>query len=294
MRQKIDYGIDLGTTNSAIARMVSGEAIIIKSDDIQMDTTPSCVYFNKKKTMFVGLHAKSSIENEATSAFRSRLQTPSNGYQEFKRTMGTDHKFESVYMGRSFSSEELSAEVLKKLRGYIRDENVDSAVITVPAMFRQNQIDATQRAAELAGFKYCELLQEPIAASIAYGIKASANSGYWLVFDFGGGTFDAALMHVDEGIMKVVDTEGDNHLGGKNIDAAIVDQLFFPQISEKCPIAGVLSNKLNKRLLQDALKRYAEQTKIALSSKNTWNHYLEDFGTDDDGEELQIDLTVSL
>ena len=294
MRQKIDYGIDLGTTNSAIARMDAGEALIIKSDDNQMDTTPSCVSFNKKKTMFVGQNAKNAIESEASSAFRARRQAPSNGYLEFKRTMGTDHKYESVYMERSFTSEDLSAEVLKKLRGYIRDEEVGSVVITVPAMFKQNQIDATQRAAELAGFKYCELLQEPIAASIAYGIKASANSGHWLVFDFGGGTFDAALMHVDDGIMKVVDTEGDNHLGGKNIDSAIVDQLFVPEITKQCEIDGILDDELSKKLLQDALKRYAEQAKIALSSKSSWDHFLEDFGSDDEGEEMQVDLTISL
>ena len=243
MRQKIDYGIDLGTTNSAIARMDGGEASIIKSDDNQMDTTPSCVSFNKKKTLFVGQTAKNTVESESSSAFRSRRQVPSNSYLEFKRTMGSDHTYVSTWMERSFTSEELSAEVLKKLRGYIRDEEVSSVVITVPAMFKQNQIDATQRAAEIAGFKYCELLQEPIAASIAYGIKASANSGYWLVFDFGGGTFDAALMHVDDGIMKVIDTEGDNHLGGKNIDVAIVDQLFIPELKKKCQIDLVMTNQ---------------------------------------------------
>lgn len=294
MRQKIDYGIDLGTTNSAVARMDAGDAIIIKSDDNQMDTTPSCVSFNKKKTMFVGQNAKNAVESEALSAFRSRRQAPGNGYQEFKRTMGTDHTYESTYMDRNFTSEDLSAEVLKKLRGYIRDEDVGSVVITVPAMFKQNQIDATQRAAELAGFNYCELLQEPIAASIAYGVKANAGSGHWLVFDFGGGTFDAALMHVDDGIMKVVDTDGDNHLGGKNIDAAIVDQLFIPVISKKSKIDGVLNNELNKKLLQDALKRYAEQAKIALSSKSAWEHFLEDFGPDDAGEEMQVELAISL
>ncbi|NTW70333.1 MAG: Hsp70 family protein [Chlorobiaceae bacterium] len=294
MRQKIDYGIDLGTTNSAIARMDAGEAIIIKSDDNQMDTTPSCVFFNKKRMIFVGLNAKNAIETEAASEFRSRCETSSNGYLEFKRTMGTDHQYKSANMGRAFSSEELSSEVLKKLRSYIRDEEVGSVVITVPAMFKQNQIDATQRAAELAGFRYCELLQEPIAASIAYGIKANANSGHWLVFDLGGGTFDAALMHVEDGIMKVVDTEGDNHLGGKNIDAAIVDQLLIPEIAKRCTIDRILSINLDKKLLQDALKRYAEQAKIAFSSRQKWEHYLEELGSDDNGEPMEVDLTISL
>lgn len=294
MRQKIDYGIDLGTTNSAIARMDSGEAKIIKSDDNQMDTTPSCVSFNKKKTIFVGESAKNQVNSESTSAFRSRREAPSNSYLEFKRTMGTDHAYLSTWMERSFTSEELSAEVLKKLRGYIHGEDVTSVVITVPAMFEQSQIDATQRAAEIAGFKYCELLQEPIAASIAYGVKANVKSGYWLVFDFGGGTFDVALMHVDEGVMKVVDTEGDNHLGGKNLDTAIVDQLFIPELRKACAIDELLVNQASKTLLQGALKTYAEQAKIALSSKSTWEYYLEDLGADDEGEEIEADLHVSL
>lgn len=294
MRQKIDYGIDLGTTNSAIARMEDGEAFIIKSDDNQMDTTPSIVAFNKKQAVFVGLSAKNALERESVSFHRNRKKAEPNGYQEFKRTMGTDHQYTSSNMQRSYTSEELSAEVLKKLKGYIRDEEVTSAVITVPAMFRQSQLDATQRAAELAGFSYCELLQEPIAASIAYGVKANATTGYWLVFDFGGGTFDAALMHVEEGIMKVVDTEGDNHLGGKNLDNAIVDQLLIPELQKQCELSDTLENESTKKLLQDALKKYAEEAKIALSSKEKWSYFLEDLGEDDDGEEIQADLDISL
>lgn len=294
MRQKIDYGIDLGTTNSAIARMEDGEVFIIKSDDNQMDTTPSIVAFNKKQAVFVGLSAKNALERESVSFHRNRKKAEPNGYQEFKRTMGTDHQYTSSNMQRSYTSEELSAEVLKKLKGYIRDEEVTSAVITVPAMFRQSQLDATQRAAELAGFSYCELLQEPIAASIAYGVKANATTGYWLVFDFGGGTFDAALMHVEEGIMKVVDTEGDNHLGGKNLDNAIVDQLLIPELQKQCELSDTLENESTKKLLQDALKKDAEEAKIALSSKEKWSYFLEDLGEDDDGEEIQADLDISL
>lgn len=294
MRQKIDYGIDLGTTNSAIARMEEGEVVIIKSDDNQMDTTSSVVAFNKKQTMFVGLSAKNALEREAYTNFRNRKQIDPNGYQEFKRTMGKDHQYHSSNMQRSYTSEELSAEVLKKLKGYIRDEEVTSAVITVPAMFKQSELDATQRAAELAGFSYCELLQEPIAASIAYGIKANSATGYWLVFDFGGGTFDAALMHVEEGIMKVVDTAGDNHLGGKNLDNAIVDQLLIPELEKQCELNDTLQNESTKKLFQDALKKYAEDAKITLSSKEKWSYFLDDLGEDDDGEEIQADLDISL
>lgn len=294
MRQKIDFGIDLGTTNSAIAVMQDGESTIIKADDNQMDTTPSCVAFNKKQAIFIGLNAKQFIEKEAINNFRNRKAVEPNGYQEFKRTMGTDHNYYSSNMSTNYNSEQLSAEVLKKLKGYVRDENVNSAVITVPAMFKQNQLDATQRAAELAGFSYCELLQEPIAASIAYGIKASQESGYWLVFDFGGGTFDAALMHVEEGIMKVIDTEGDNHLGGKDLDIAIVDNVFIPQIISQCELGKTVSNPKTKELLQEALKGYAERAKIALSSKSEWKEFLEDLGEDDDGEEIEADVDITL
>ena len=93
MRQKIDFGIDLGTTNSAIAYMQDGEAVIVKSDVNQMDTTPSCVTFNKRKNIWVGLNAKQGIEEDAKRAFKNRKQNVVNGYQEFKRTMGTDYKF---------------------------------------------------------------------------------------------------------------------------------------------------------------------------------------------------------
>ena len=295
MRQKIDYGIDLGTTNSAIARMEGGDAVILKSDDNQMDTTPSCVSFKKNKSIFVGQHARNAVDSEAVAAFKQRTKAKQNSYQEFKRTMGTDHLYPCANMERSFSSEELSADVLKKLRGYVRDESIESVVVTVPAMFRQNQLDATQKAAELAGFKYCELLQEPIAASIAYGIKADAADGHWLVFDFGGGTFDAALMHVEEGIMKVIDTEGDNHLGGKNLDTALVDELFIPAVMAQADLSDELDSDGEKRLLlQGALKRYAEEAKIALSSRPTWSGFIEDLGEDTAGDEIQLDLTVSL
>lgn len=294
MRQKIDYGIDLGTTNSAIARMDDGEAVIIKSDETQMDTTASCIAFNKIKKQFVGEKAKTLIAAEATTALNKRKATPPNGYFEFKRTMGTDQQYRSAYMEQDYRSEDLSAEILKKLKSYNRDENIDAAVITVPAMFKQSQLDATQRAAELAGFRYCELLQEPIAASIAYGIKAAQASGYWLVFDFGGGTFDAALMHVEEGIMKVVDTEGDNHLGGKDLDNAITDRLIIPQLQAECALDESLADPQYTTLLQAALKKHAEEAKIALSSKESWREFLEDLGEDDDGEEVQAEITLTL
>ena len=294
MRQKVDFGIDLGTTNSAIAVMQDGDSVIIKSDDDQGDTTPSCVSFNKKQIMRVGEKAKNSIEQEAIQNLVKHKAGNPNGYQEFKRNMGTNYLYESTFMNRSYTAEELSAEVLKKLKGYVRDESVTSAVITVPAMFEQSQLDATQRAAQLAGFSYCELLQEPIAASIAYGVKAHSQSGYWLVFDFGGGTFDAALMHTEDGIMKVVDSAGDNHLGGKDLDTAIVDHLFIPEIQQQCEIEDTISSSATKVILQEALKRYAAEAKIKLSSSGQWNEFIDDLGEDDNGEDIEFDITITL
>lgn len=297
-RQKIDYGIDLGTTNSAIARLENGEIRIIKSNDGQMDTTPSVVHINRAKTIFVGLKAFNQIDADAKKALKEfqnkGIDSGSNTFFEFKRTMGTDKKHLCPNIGKEFLSEELSAEVLKKLKSYILDETIQSAVITVPAKFRQNQLNATQTAAELAGFAYCELLQEPIAASIAYGLDVQNMKGYWLVFDFGGGTFDAALMKVDDGIMKVVDTEGDNNLGGKNIDYAIVDHLFIPQLKLKFKLNKVLRSDLGKNLLRDALKKYAEEVKIELSLKDSASPYADDLGIDDEGNELILELEIGI
>ena len=299
-RAKIDYAIDLGTTNSAIAVMTHGNIKIIKSDKLQKDTTPSCVFFNKKQTIFVGDDAYQGYKREAINAIKNATQNNSkdfslNAFIEFKRTMGTDKSYSSSHMDRSFSSEALSAEVLKKLKSYVTDEEINAAVITVPAKFLQHQVDATQRAADLAGFGYVELLQEPIAASMAYGIEVKVTDGHWLVFDFGGGTFDAALMKVDEGIIKVVDTEGDNQLGGKDLDYAIVDHILIPYLRDRYEIKNILSEDMSRTLLREALKFNAEEAKIVLSSKDSFGIYVDEpIGVDDKGEEIEIDLTVTL
>ena len=231
-RNKIDYGIDLGTTNSAISRIEQGEPTILKTDTLK-DTMPSCIFFNKKKAIQVGDSAYSALKRDKLKALKSPEKAISNAFIEFKRTMGTDKTYFSQIMDHQYNSEELSSEVLKTMRSFVSDESVNSVVVTVPAKFTSNQKDATLRAAELAGFSQCELLQEPIAAAMAYGTTSSIKDGHILVFDFGGGTFDAALVEVHEGIMKVIDTEGDNYLGGKNLDLAIVDKIIFPYLQEE-------------------------------------------------------------
>jgi molecular chaperone DnaK len=294
-RTKIDYVIDLGTTNSAISRMENGEATIKKTDR-QVDTMPSCISINKKKALQVGESAFNELKREKLKAMKNWKEDSANAFIEFKRTMGTDKMYSSSNLDKDLSSEELSAEVLKTLKSFVTDENVNSIVITVPAAFKNNQKEATREAAKLAGFNHIELLQEPVAASMAYGLDSNKKDGFWLVFDFGGGTFDAALLKVEEGIMKVIDTEGDNYLGGKNLDFAIVDEIILPYIQENFVIDSILGDDTKKQILRNAMKFYAEETKIKLSFNDTHN-ILSDLGDipgeDDEGEEFELDITVS-
>lgn len=294
-RTKIDYGIDLGTTNSAISRMENGEPTIKKTDTLK-DTLPSCVYINKKKAVQVGDSAYSALKRQKLKAMQNWDSEDDNAFIEFKRTMGTDKVYESSNFEDELSSEELSSEVLKTLKSFVKDENINSIVITVPAAFKTNQIDATRRAGKLAGFNHIEVLQEPVAAAMAYGLNSNNKNGYWLVFDFGGGTFDSALLKVEEGIMKVMDTEGDNHLGGKNLDYAIVDEIILPYIEENFVIDSILADDTKKQILRNAMKFYAEETKVKLSFNDTHN-ILSDLGDipgeDDEGEEFELDITVT-
>lgn len=294
-RTKVDYGIDLGTTNSAISRMENGEATVKKTDTVK-DTMPSCVYINKKKALQAGDSASNSLKRDKLGAMRNWDDSDSNSFIEFKRTMGTDKKYFSSNLGRELSSEELSSEVLKTLKSFVKDENFNAVVITIPAAFKNNQKEATRQAAKLAGFQHIELLQEPVAAAMAYGLDSKSKNGFWLVFDFGGGTFDAALLKVEEGIMKVIDTEGDNYLGGKNLDLAIVDKIILPYLKENYAIDSILADDSKKQILRNAMKFYAEETKIKLSFNDTHN-ILSDLGDipgeDDNGEEFELDILVT-
>ena len=223
-RQTIDFGIDLGTTNSAIAVMEGVEPVIIKNNASQ-DITPSAVGYTKAGVLRMGDAAK-----------RLQLGGPKDAYTEFKRRMGSDSDYEFASIGKRMKPEELSAEVLKSLKGDVeqaRGESVESTVITVPAAFELHHCDATRRAAELAGFAQSPLLQEPVAAALAYGFQKDEEKAYWLVYDFGGGTFDAALIRAEEGIITVVAHEGDNFLGGSDIDWAILRDLVLPRLGQE-------------------------------------------------------------
>lgn len=291
---KMKYGIDLGTTNSAICKMENGEPIIKKTDTLK-DTLPSSVSLTKKKIVKVGDSAYNDLRQDRSKATKTWTKDTSNVYIEFKRTMGLDTRYTSSNMGRDYSSEELSAEVLKTLKSFVSDDDINAAVITIPAKFDATQVAATKRAATMAGIEYCELLQEPIAASMAYGMSSDKKDGYWMVFDFGGGTFDAALLKVEDGIMKVTDTEGDNYLGGKNLDYAIVDSIIIPYLKQNYTIDGILADEKKREILRDAVKYYAEQAKNQLSFKPQCDimSQLDEFGVDDEGEDIELDMVVT-
>lgn len=288
----IDYGIDLGTTNSAICRMEHGEPVIIRSDS-GMETMPSCISFKKGGTIRIGQSAYADLGNDKLRALKRKSAMASNSCIEFKRYMGSDKRFSNANAEHQWSPEELSSQIVKTLCSFVSDDEVKAAVITVPAKFTVNQKDATLEAARLAGIGQVELLQEPIAASIAYGLKAEDKNGIWMVFDFGGGTLDVALVHVSDGIMQVFDTEGDNYLGGKNIDEAIVSKIILPQITQRYVLN--LSDNEQHKLFTEALKVEAEKVKHKLSYSDSDTIYLEagDWGEDEEGEEIELEITIT-
>jgi molecular chaperone DnaK len=244
-------GIDLGTTNSAAA-VFDGERVSVVRNAQSATTTPSVVRFDKQGRVTVGTRARRFLE-----------QDPSNTAAEFKRLMGTGKGIEFPGANATKKPEELSAEILKALRQDIADQlgvNVERAVISVPALFELPQSAATSEAARLAGFARVELLQEPIASALAAGWRADGDcGGSWLVFDLGGGTFDASLLETRDGLLRVVGHDGDNFLGGRDFDWAITEHLasqlsVVPRRNEAAH-AGALR----------ALRLAAEDAKIELS-----------------------------
>jgi molecular chaperone DnaK len=225
MRDTIDFGIDLGTSNSAIALAEGNTVTVIKNND-GWDITPSAVWLPRPDILHVGRRAKERVTSD-----------PDNAAAEFKLEMGlADVARTFVAADRTLTPQQLSAEVLKSLRAdaaHHCGQAPDAAVITVPAAFALNQNRATTEAATLAGFDVaCPLVQEPTAAAFAYGFHDEAvDRAYWLVFDFGGGTFDAAVVSKDNGDLRVRDHAGDPYLGGKLIDWALVDRILVPAVT---------------------------------------------------------------
>jgi molecular chaperone DnaK len=256
-RTTIDFGIDLGTTNSSIA-VISGAGTEVVKNLVHAEYTPSAVYVDKKGAMFVGQKAKERWMND-----------DENGFCEFKLQMGTGHEHVIARTGQRMRAEELSAEVLKSLKANVKhrmDEDLQAAVITVPAAFELPQCDATQKAAQLAGITLSPLLQEPVAAALAYGFQSESDKVVWLVYDIGGGTFDAAVIQIRDGVIQVINHGGDNHLGGKMIDWEIVEKILVPAVVKEFGVSNF--NRGNKRWSAAfaKLKGEAEKAKILLSS----------------------------
>tara|TARA_B110001469_G_scaffold126636_1_gene144844 strand:- start:2527 stop:5016 length:2490 start_codon:yes stop_codon:yes gene_type:complete len=277
-RIKIDYGIDLGTTNSALARMENGEVVVLEYD--QSRIVPSCVYIDKKSRTRVGKTAKSTFPH----------------FFEFKRDIGQDIEFD-VLDGSKTNPEKLSAELLKKLASEITDEAFKSVVITVPAAFELPQISATKRAAQLAGFEQIEILQEPVAAAFNYGLKHKVKDGKFVVFDFGGGTFDAALVTGSGGVMQVKSSEGDPKLGGGDIDRAVVNDMLLPYLRENYSIAELeKKDEKESNYFRHKLKNIADELKKELGKAEEYELVTEialRLGEDDEGEEIEIDTTFT-
>lgn len=289
MSTTIDLGIDLGTTNSAIARFVRGEVEVFNNPmDYGRSTLPSVVGFRKDK-IFVGSKAKERVEKD-----------PQNVASTFKRKMGTNEMFPIESLGRSLSPVELSSYVLKELKTFLsRETAVDAAVITIPASFDTIQANATKQAGYDAGFLQVVLLQEPIAASLAYANKVKAkdiSDGRWLVYDLGGGTFDVALLETRTDEMKVLDHEGDNYLGGTDFDRLIVEQVVFPVLRDRYVFDDLdaqmrgRSGRLNGNYF--ALLHQAEKSKVTLSAATSAEIEVEGF-EDDNGDTVMEVVTVT-
>jgi molecular chaperone DnaK len=293
-RTTIDFGIDLGTTNSAVAVLNGVTPEIIKNNERDADITPSAVYIDKKGITRWGEAAKIRVADAGGDV-----------YLEFKRRMGTDHVYKFKSSGQQRKPEELSAEILKSLKGDVQQktgELIESAVITVPAAFELHQCDATRKAAQLAGFKDSPLLQEPVAAALAYGFQTDGKKAYWLVYDFGGGTFDAAVMKSEEGSIHVVNHGGDNFLGGSDIDWAIIEELLIPCLLETYELddfnrahAGWDDKTgLPRKWFRPfaLLKRAAEMAKIELSRLDRTSIETVKFN-DTTGKEIEFDCELT-
>ena len=264
-------GIDLGTTNSCVAVLEGGEPTVLENAEGGR-TTPSVVAFNDKDERLVGTVAK-----------RQAVMNPENTIFSIKRFMGrkeAEVKEEETMIpykveagpngdvrvdvrGKQYSPPEISAMILQKLKSDAEaklGETVDSAVITVPAYFNDDQRQATKDAGKIAGLDVKRIINEPTAASLAYGLDKEDTDQTILVFDLGGGTFDVSVLEIGDGVFDVKSTAGDNHLGGDNFDKAIVDWLVAEFKKDQGVDLAADKNSLQR------LYEAAEKAKIELSS----------------------------
>ena len=247
-------GIDLGTTNSCVAVMEGGEPVVITNSE-GARTTPSVVSFQASGERLVGQIAK-----------RQAITNPEHTIISIKREMGTDHK--TKIDDKTYSPQEISAMILQKIKAdaeaYL-GEPVTQAVITVPAYFNDAERQATKDAGRIAGLEVLRIINEPTAASLAYGLDKTEHSEKIFVYDLGGGTFDVSILELGDGVFEVLSTNGDTHLGGDDFDQKIIDYIANDFKSQY----GI--DLRNDKSAVQRLKEAAEKAKIELSSSMQTN-----------------------
>jgi molecular chaperone DnaK len=267
-------GIDLGTTNSCVAVLEGGEPKVIVNPEGDR-TTPSVVAF-KGGDELVGVTAK-----------RQAVTNPDNTISSIKRLMGTSEKVEAE--GKKYSPEEISAKILMKLKKDAENylgEKVDKAVITVPAYFNDAQRQATKNAGKIAGLEVERIINEPTAASLAYGLDKQDKQQTILVYDLGGGTFDVSILELGDGVFEVKATSGNNHLGGDDFDKCVMDYLVAEFKKEHG--IDLAKDKMAMQRVKDA----AEKAKKDLSGMSTTNINLPFISQSSDGPvHMDINLT---
>ena len=268
-------GIDLGTTNSCVAVMEGGEPTVIANSEGSR-TTPSVVSFQEDGTRLVGQVAK-----------RQAITNPDKTIISIKREMGTGHK--TKIDDKEFSPQEISAMILQKIKSDAESylgEPVTQAVITVPAYFNDAQRQATKDAGKIAGLEVLRIINEPTAASLAYGLDKTDKNEKILVYDLGGGTFDVSILELGDGVFEVLSTNGDTRLGGDDFDQKIMDY-----IAEDFKAQNGIDLRQDKMALQ-RLKEAAEKAKIELSSSTQTNINLPFITADANGPK-HIDLNLT-
>lgn len=267
-------GIDLGTTNSCVAVMEGGEPVVIPNSEGSR-TTPSVVAVNKDGERLVGAIAKRQAVVNADSTVIS-----------IKREMGTNYK--AKMGGKEYTPQEISAMILQKLKADAESylgEPVTQAVITVPAYFSDSQRQSTKDAGKIAGLEVLRIINEPTAASLAYGLDKEGNHKI-LVYDLGGGTFDVSILEIGDGVFEVLATNGNTRLGGDDFDNRIINWM----VDEFKKSNGVDLSK-DKKAMQ-RLKEAAEKAKIDLSGVMSTSISLP-YITVSDGEPLHLDMTLT-
>lgn len=268
-------GIDLGTTNSCVAVMEGGEPVVIPNSEGGR-TTPSVVSFQSNGERLIGQVAK-----------RQAITNPDKTIISIKRHMGTDYKVSID--DKKYSPQEISSMILQKIKAdaeaYL-GESVTQAVITVPAYFNDSQRQATKDAGKIAGLEVLRIINEPTAASLAYGIDKTSTQEKILVYDLGGGTFDVSILELGDGVFEVLATNGDTFLGGDDFDQKIIDYIANDFKSN----TGI--DLMNDKMALQRLKEAAEKSKIELSSSQQTSINLP-FITADSSGPKHIDMTLT-